>query len=259
MRAAAGLAPIAFAAALAGPLAAQQPQRVVLQGRVEDAVTREPVQGARVLSADSAHFVFTDSLGYFALSVRQQDAGALHVDRLGYVVQRFDLGPETGGRLAVLLLEPAPVELAALNVVSEAALTELTTNLELRRRAYAHSLVTLDRTWLARFGIGASVLDVVRQRVPGLFACGTAEIQLCAPGRARTIRNMNPVKGYDVCIDGWSSLAPWLDLAGLPTDDVALVEVYRGGDAQVRVYTQRYLLWRARTGRTDALPLFMGC
>ena len=36
---------------------------VVIFGRVEDAVSREPVEGALVVSGDSATAVFADSLG----------------------------------------------------------------------------------------------------------------------------------------------------------------------------------------------------
>jgi hypothetical protein len=71
----------------------------------------------------------------------------------------------------------------------------------------------------------------------------------------------NPQWRVKVCFDGWESFSPVAELDLLPVDAVALIEIYGGGlgPPQIRVYTPGWMLLRARTGRTNVLPLGMGC
>ena len=100
----------------ASPLSAQV--GVVIHGRVEDAVSREPV--ARVLPSppDSSFAVYTDSLGIFHILVPAEGPLAIKAERFGYVSQEFDF---EGGALQipVLLLEPSPIEMEGVTVVDE--------------------------------------------------------------------------------------------------------------------------------------------
>jgi hypothetical protein len=62
------------------------------------------------------------------------------------------------------------------------------------------------------------------------------------------LRNPYPEDRLHVCVDGWLSLAPINELFTLPTEAVALVEVY--ARSRVMVYTANYLVNRARRGQT---------
>lgn len=234
----------------AAPLMAQVP--VAVQGRVEDASTRAPVSGARVISADSSISVLTDSLGTFALPLPSGSELAVHVERIGYLAQRFDLPPEARSRIAVLLLEPAAIELEGVTVVSEAAIEVLVDNLERRRNSFPGSMRAFDRSWLDRFAPIGSVFDLVRQRIPGMFPCESDSGQICIRGRGATFSNPYPTDRLTVCIDGWKSVAPMSELNMIPVEAVALVEFY--GRSGVKVYTAPWIESRARTGRTTVMP-----
>jgi hypothetical protein len=231
---------------------------VLIRGRLEDAVTRQPVDEARVFSADSSVVAVSDSLGNFDLRLPVGSSTTVHTQRLGYIEQRFELVGEVQSRRYVLLLEPAPIEIEGITAEAEAALTDLVRNLEARRNAYPHAMNSFDRAWIDRFGpVGGSAYDLVHQKMPGLAECRADPTQLCMPGRGRTFRNPYPQRRIIVCIDGWKALAPASDLNSLSMESVALVELFRRD--QVRVYTSQYLMYRARAGRTHVIPLWMGC
>lgn len=246
----AGLVLVVISFAVAAPLAAQVP--VVIQGRVEDASSRAPVAGARVISADSSISVLTDSLGSFTLPLPSANELAVHVERIGYLAQRFDLPAEAPFRITVLRLEPAAIELEGVTVVSEAAIEVLVDNLERRRNAFPGSMRAYDRAWLERFAPIGSIFDVVRQRIPGMFPCQYDTGQMCIRGRGATFSNPFPTAQLTVCIDGWKSIAPVSELNSIPVEAVALIEFY--GRSGVKVYTTPWILTRARTGWTTVMP-----
>ncbi|MEX2582569.1 MAG: carboxypeptidase-like regulatory domain-containing protein [Gemmatimonadota bacterium] len=234
---------------------------VVLNGRVEDAASREPVEGARVFSADSSAAVLTDSTGTFAIQLSSTDSLVVQVERIGYLSQRFDLPDEASNRTSVLLLEQAPVELEGVTAVGETAIATVLRNLEVRRNGYPHAMNAFDRAWIDRFGpVGGSIYDLVRTRVPRITPCNSDPGEICVPGRIRTFGNPFPQSRYTVCIDGWKSIAGIDDLKALPVEAAALVEIYKRGSSQgVRVYTSEWILDRARRGRVGVPSLTLGC
>jgi len=231
---------------------------VVIHGRVEDAASREPVARVLLSPPDSSFAVYTDSLGIFHILVPAEGPLAIKVERFGYLTQQFDFEGDAS-QILVLRLEPAPVELEGLTVEAEAALTVLIENLERRRNFYPSAMRGMDRTQLERFGTGLSVLDLVRLRKPFIFRCDSDFTQMCVRGRARTFRNPNPQNRVLVCVDGFRSFSPFLELSTLSIGGVALVELYGSTGGQVRVYTAQWMLSRARTGRTNVVPLRFGC
>jgi hypothetical protein len=241
---------------LATPATAQV--ATVLYGRVEDALTREPLENVRLFAADSSSAVLTDSLGVFALPLGPDVPLAILAARLGYLEQRFDLPPEATTRESVLLLEPMAIPLAGITVEEEAAIATLVGGLENRRNAWGFgSVFAFDRERLDRLSPIGSVWDFVRQSRPLFRECPERFGHICVPGRSRTMSNPNPFDPVTVCIDGWLALVPVSDLAVLNIGDVSLVEFY--DREQIRVYTAEYLLIRARRGDTNVLPLWMGC
>ena len=242
---------------LVSPVSAQV--GVVIHGRVEDAVSREPVPGARVFPPDSFSVVFTNSLGTFYIPVPAERPLAIQVERLGYLSDRFDLEEDAPSRISILLLEPSPIELAGITVVDEAALTVLVERLEERRNAYPFAMSAFDRARLERFAPMGTVLDFVRTRKPLIRGCYTQPAEMCVPGRGRTFRNLCPENRVLVCVDGFRSLSPFGELGNLPIQSVALIELYGSRGDQVRVYTVQWMLSRVRNGRTRVTPLHWGC
>lgn len=242
---------------VATPLGAQV--RVDVQGRVEDAATRQPIPGARITAADSSAAVFADSLGRFRIALPSGGLLAVQAEGLGYESQRFVLGVRAPSHPFVLLLEPAPVVLEGVTVVSEEAITVLQQNLERRRNGYPHAMRAFDRAWIDRFGGIGTAYDLVRRGIPRMVPCDEDPGGICVPGRFRTIRDPYPLEQYSVCIDGWRSISATDELEMLPIESVALVELFHGAGKQVRVYTSQWVLFRARNGLTSIPPLWMGC
>ena len=113
------LATALAAACVQQPAYAQIP--AVVQGRIEDAVSRAPLVEVRVSLADSSVFVLTDSTGGFSIEVADRSAITLLVERYGYVPDRFELTPDEVSRVTVLLLEPDPAELAGRSACASTA------------------------------------------------------------------------------------------------------------------------------------------
>ena len=254
---------IAACAVVCAPLAAQDISgRAVLYGRAVDAVTREPIQGARLVAADSSWSTLSDAQGNFYLVLPRGDVLSVITEAFGYRPQRFDLTADAAARLAVFLLEPAPVEIEGVGVVDEAAVVTLQRNLQERRAAYPYSVIALDRTMLDRFR-AASAYDVIRTRIPRASPCRRDPSALCVPGRARSFSSRDPERLVTVCVDGWRSVGSIAELETLPIESVSLVEIYQGPEgssgSQVRVYTAMWMVTRASAGRTRVPPLMMGC
>ncbi len=163
---------------LASAASAQVPP-VVLQGRVEDAVSRNPIVGVRVFTADSSSVVVTDSLGAFALPLEPGAPFTFYARRLGYLPERFDLDDAASTSISVLILEPDPILIAGIEalVLSDAEAVVLIERMEVleqriedRRNAFPESVIAADRIDLERFAVG-SVLDFVRTRSPMIAPC----------------------------------------------------------------------------------------
>ena len=128
---------------VAAPVCGQD--EVVLRGRVEDASSRAPIAGARVLSADSSSAVITDPRGGFAIEVAAGGPLTLHVQRFGYVSRRFDLPDDARLRISVLQLEADPVELEGIEAVAEAALRDELTPERLSSAVLTHGRAIFDQ------------------------------------------------------------------------------------------------------------------
>lgn len=231
------------------PVEAQEP--VTLRGRVEDAATLAPIDGARVLSADSSISVLTDPAGAFTIRLPAGAELALHVQRIGYLGQRFDLPPEAPQRMSVLRLEPAAIVLPGVTASVEPAVEVLEQNLRNRRNAFPSAMRAYDRTWLDRFAPIGSIYDLVRMRVPRSGPCRSDPAYLCIPGRVRSFANPYPTRRLKICIDGRDTIGPIDEMSGIDVESVALIEFF--GGAGVRIYTRDWMLQRARIGWTHVM------
>lgn len=238
------------------------PDGILLYGRVDDAQTHGPVAVARVATVDSSAVALSDSLGNFVIRVPDEDGIRLVVDRLGYLSETFELQRQRESKRYVLLLEPSAIPIEGVTAEAQGAQTRLLTNLARRRNSYPSAMQAFDRSWLDRFGpTGGSVLDLVRQKMPGLFECRADAMQLCVRGRNPSFQNPYPEIPIRVCIDSWKAFGATNELGSLPVESVVLVELYEppGAGDQVRVYTRQWLLGLARRNQTQVMPLMNGC
>jgi hypothetical protein len=228
----------------------------VIHGRVEDALSLEPLAAARVLSADSSSAVYTDSLGAFTISLPGAGPLAVWAERFGYASDRFDLAGDARSQLFVIRLEPAPIELEGITAEAEAAISVLVDNIENRRNSYPGPVRAFDRPRLDRLAQPGSVYDFLSSRIPRLTFCDRDAFRLCVYGRFRTFRDPRPLVPLEVCVDEWTSFLPAAELRNISMQSVSLLEIYPG---HVRVYTTDWMLSRARRQRTRVMPLQMGC
>ncbi len=271
---------IAIGVLLPSPVSAQNPTNsVIISGRVEDAVSREPLGRALVLSGDSAAAVFADSLGNFWIPLNSTPPYVVLAEQFGYEPTTFELPDSAPSHLSILVLEPMPIPVPGITVVQETEFTTLVKGLEKRRRGYPGSLTVYDADRLLRVGAGTA-MDLVRQGLAGVHECFAVR-----SGDGVRSRSGDLCRAYRgsvmVCIDdivSWSGSAV-TDLENLRVEEIFLVEVYgpsvewgptarapvlqgggiapRGGD-QVRFYTLRGFLRRLRGGRRGLWPINFG-
>jgi hypothetical protein len=183
------------------------------------------------------------------------------VEQYGYQSTDFDLPSEATSRVPVLLLEPLPLELEAINVVSESQLDELFQELRSRRNSYSGSVTAFDKARLDDLQPSGSVWDLIVTRGYGLQDCNPGaggRSGLCLRGRP-SINDPYPQIGVLVCIDGWESWSAITELESLDIRQVALVEIYGRARGGIRVYTAGYLASSSHRGRSIVTPLRFGC
>lgn len=207
-----------------------------LSGVVVDEESGAPIPGALVALAARSRGVLTDAEGRFALRDLEPGLQALTVAQLGYDSLRTEVkvaGPAT----VVLRLRANPVVLEGIRVVSD--------RLRSRRNGVAVSVRAFDRRALQTSG-ARDALDFLRSRssLTPTPCLERASVASCAYVRGRP----TPVVVYidDVLVFGGLE---YLDT--YRPDEVYLVEVY-GGGRHVRVYTNWYVEWSAKTGRRPA-------
>lgn len=231
--------------------------RPVVVGRVADASTRVPLVGARVIAMDSTA-VFTDSLGNFAIPIPPDAPIELVVAQFGYHTDLFELGTDAPGRISVLLLDPAPIELEGITVIDDTAIERVFRELERRRNIYPGAVAAYDAERLRSLASTGTAWDFVRVRAPGLFQCSLGRSGLCVRGRSPTLANPDPQVPVVVCIDGWATWAAASELATLDMRIVSLIEIFSRGRGGIRVYTGRYLASVATIGDIST-PFGLAC
>lgn len=238
-------------------LRAQAP--VVIHGRIEDAVTRAPVAGARVSSADSSSVAFADAQGVFAVQIPPGVPLSLQVEQFGYLAAYFELPVGSPERISVLLLEPAPIELAGVDVVAESDIDRVLSDMRRTRNAYQGAVNFYDRSAIERFASGGTVWDFIRLRVPGMFECATGRSGLCVTGRSRSFQTPFPELPVRICLDGRESWLAVGELTALDIQSVSMVEIFGRGRGGIRIYTPWYLTSVASRGGVAGTPVEFGC
>lgn len=213
---------------IAGPLAAQQSGTIA--GRVVEP-SGTPVAGATVVIEDARLLTQTDDDGSFVLSDVPAGVRRVRVDRIGYH-PAASMVAVTDGAQATLTVEltPAPVELAAVNVIgSPEDLAEV--RAQLARVPGSVDLIELEeleRTRLSNF------TDVLRF-TPGVWIqprFGAAdESQLSIRGSG--LRNNFHLRGVNVLVNGmpYRNADGFTDFESLELLTASHIQVHKGGNA----------------------------
>lgn len=214
---------------------------VQLRGRVIDAQTRNPLEGAFVAPSGSLTGYMTDSMGRFVLELEPSPAGyPITVEQLGYSTLEVTLGPSAEEEFTTVKMTPNPIAVEGLRVLVD--------RFQSRRRFYYGSVRVVDQTRLLRFS--GTAYDVVRREVPFATVCVGAPDELCAIRRGRRIQ-------VELCIDEIPTYGATSALESYDSSELYLVEVYDRG-RQIRVYTRWFVEHALRGGR-KLQPLEWGC
>lgn len=219
MRRASSVALLASAVSLFPVLAyAQQSNdETVVEGRILDATTSEPVVGAFVRSLTREGGVRTDERGGFRLTVRTEPLHYVAVTHLGYGEAEVAVTAEDAAVPVDIMIAPDPIAMEELRVFHD--------RYEARRNRYAGSVRSIQAEDL--YASGADTAYDLIMRRGYIVPCGVSS---CAYSRGRKV----PV---EVWIDErplWGDL-DWLDAYAV--EDLYLVEIFDRG-RMVRLYTR---------------------
>ncbi len=225
----------------AGPLAAQDTLSIPrdwIVGQVIDARTGTPVGGARVSAVGSDWASLTNATGRFAL--RDLDPGIwnVQVENLGYTARVVEIRVPTDGSALAIELEPDPIVLEGLEVV--------TRRFETRRRAVGVAVNAFDSDDLA-VSADRSVAEMLQMRFGLMPARCTDGGNGCVWLRGRSVRP-------EVHIDEAPMLEGWEVLDLFRPYEFHMIEVFQRG-RHIRAYTHAFM---ERASRVRYLPIPIG-
>jgi hypothetical protein len=211
---------------------------ILVGGRVVDALSGAPVEGAVVELRDVRRKAAADSTGAFAL--RAVAPGMHHwvISRLGYAAWEEDMEVADGDEFTVRLL-PRPEVLEGI--------TAIASRLQLRRQSAGVMVRALDRDQI-KLAAAPDMAALVRDRlgVSGVPCPGAVAEPSCAWVRGELI----PVAVY---IDERRSTSGLEELTNYLPQEIYSVESFYGG-AMIRVITDTYAARLAR-GEVSLMPL----
>ena len=238
-RAALGLVAIALFAA---PIGAQRtptaPGPARVQGIVLDALTGQRLVGARVQVDGMRGGTLTDSLGTFRLEAVELGVQEMTVEQYGFEGVVVQLEVRAAMPPVQIELQPRPVMLEGMSVVSD-RLARMEARLRSRRRSVATSTRAFDLERLTRSASGDMMEFLRFESSLGFMSCGGRMISsLCVFRRGRMV---SPA----VFIDEVPAIGGLDQLATYRPHELYLVEVY-GSGLQVRAYTHNFMERMAR-------------
>lgn len=213
-------------------------EQIRILGQVVDARTGAPLSGARVSVADTDWMSITNREGRFVLYGIEPGMHTVTVEHLGYHAGGIEMEAAVGGAPIQLAIEPDPILLAGLEVV--------TRRFERRRRAVGVPVVEFDQELLAASGY-LSVGQMLAARIP-------VRRTQCLDGGLDCIS----VRGEAVHPTVYIDEAPMLDglnaLQNYSPHEFHMIEVYQRG-RHIRAYTHAFM---ERASRVRFLPVPIG-
>ena len=213
-------------------------EQIRIPGQVVDARTGAPLSGARVSVADTDWMSITNREGRFVLHGIEPGMHTVTVEHLGYHAGGIEMEAAIGGAPIQLAIEPDPILLAGLEVV--------TRRFERRRRAVGVPVVEFDQEQLAASEY-LSVGQMLAARIP-------ARPTQCLDGGLECIHLRGGVVRPTVYVDE----APMLDglnaLQNYSPHEFHMIEVYQRG-RHIRAYTHTFM---ERASKVGFLPVPIG-
>ncbi|MDE2653916.1 MAG: carboxypeptidase-like regulatory domain-containing protein [Gemmatimonadota bacterium] len=247
------LAVLSLSSATAARVAAQEPDcredntRIV--GFVVDAGTESPLASVLVSVESPDRASLTTDNGRFLLCDIGPGERVLTASRLGYDTLRIRIGPNPSGEPLRLRLEPDPIILEGLEIVTD--------RFERRRRAGSGRVRTYDQEALAGSNYGSAADFVDFQAGVVTVACPIGNsvshstnrlmLRIDRMGVATTcVNDRGRIVSPRVYLDESPLLGGWTALESVPTSQLYMVEVC-GRGTQIRAYTHRFMERAART------------
>lgn len=204
------------------PLHAQETEGPGVTGRVVDARSGAPIRGAFVGLYPADEGVLTDSTGFFSLPVSASPPYDLVAEQLGYSDGRIAVSAAEVDGGVEIRIEPDPVALQELEVVTERFARE--------RNAYAGAVNAYDQDFMLSQP-GQTAFDIA-VRSAGLRPCTSSSFEeWCAVSRGQLVPVRVYVDEIPVAWDGVNSLRDY------HAGEVYLMEVY-GFGRMIRVLTR---------------------
>jgi hypothetical protein len=226
------------ATALAAQDRADASDEVVLRGVVRDALSGAPLLGARVYLPGRRAGTLTDSLGFFSLDGVEVGYQELTVEQYGFDGIIAELAVRPGMMPIALELNPKPVMLDGISVVSD-RLQMMQARLESRRKSVATATRAFE---LERLMTSASLdlMEFLRfESGLRLTACGGRRISsLCLFRRGQWVEPR-------IFIDEVPAFGGMDQLASYRPHELYLIEVY-GSGLEIRAYTHHFMERMAR-------------
>lgn len=216
-----------------------------VRGRVIDAVTRLPVEGATARIEGSTTSALSNGSGLFAVRVPAgAGSAALRIARIGYLDRTVEVAADGWDRLTTIELTPQAIRLEGLDVVVD----EFWHRFE-RRRNSSPGVVRVIET--------QELLDLGARE--GFHAFWKV-VRLARPCRSRGSDYCISLWGRDVpvvlCIDDRRAHAGVVELERYRPEDFFLWEIYDHGTV-IRTYTNAWV--RSGMARRALPPAEWGC
>ncbi len=259
--AAASLTALSLSWATPARVAAQKPDckenQTRIVGFVTDAGTELPLSSVLVSVETSNRASLTTDNGRFLLCDTSHGERVLTASRLGYDTLRILIEPNPPATPLRLRLEPNPIILEGLEIVTD--------RFQRRRRAASVRVRTYDQEALARSNYGSAADFVDFQAGVVTVACPVENsvsystnrlmLRVDRMGVATTcVYDRGRIVSPGVYLDESPLLGGWTALKSVPTSQLYLVEVC-GRGTQIRAYTHGFMERAART-RLSLLPLW---
>ncbi len=220
--------------------ASGQTQQSVVRGRVIDATTRLPVEGAVIRRTSPPMQLLSNEGGLFSVRLSSPMAvDTLEIQRIGYRSVTVAVGAADSGPFVTVAVESMAVDLEGITVIVDG----LERLLERRRNAATGVVTTFDTEALLEMN-AAQGFDAFWKIVRIARPCHGSNPNYCLRAWGRDV----PIV---VCVDERRAWGGVLQLADYRPEDIYVLEVYLRGQV-IRAYTND---WVKRHVVRRALPL----
>lgn len=202
--------------------------QTLLQGRVCDIKTHQPIKDVVVKIRSSAVQTITDKNGSFVIPVAKPRAYALKFTHIGYEAYETNVG--TGADRPVIYLVSAELKLKEISVLANkrvSPLREITTEPE----AWQSSITYITSDEIKKTG-AVTTLDALKYSTNGLPSTQGRRKKYYYLVRGQNMASDYSINGVSLSTNGAGPMAQWIEApALLPANMIESVEVVRSGNS----------------------------